>query len=303
MLFLISSIHAQGIATISQIKGGVLSGDFPLKNGDKLKEGDHILSMRSSSAKITLDDDTNIILGEESEINLKNHHSDKGSKKTLIKIIKGRIRVSVPRMILDHDLIEFSTPQLNLLVKASEFLVSSYTFGGSPSSDVLLIDGSLKITGAGFNSFKMKPAQYFNSQEFMRVGMKALKELSSKDFKFLKDNQLALMPDRDESGEIKDLNHSFKASKILLANSSRKSKPVIRNVVTKKKKSRSKTSVKGVLSFNYNLKREKGDILEAVVNRAKNRLANKCFYFMYLLDSKNKRVRKERKCDEYVYNL
>ncbi len=309
-------VHAQGIATVVKLKGSVLSDDFPLRLGDHLKEGDVISTKRASFIQLKFVDDTIVNLASDSELNLKSYRKIEGKRKNLIRLLRGKMRVVVNRMAQEKETLEFNTPQVSLGVKGTEFLVNSYTLGGSPSSDVLLIKGSLRTTGAGFNSFDMEPGQYFNSQSFVRSGMKALKSLNPRDLEVLKNSEEAFLPEIGEIGELKDLSKLLVGALIGISDTEKesvsiKNKPSPKKIIRKKTikkvtKSRSNSKVKGVLKFTYNLKKEKRDIRDAVLNRSKNKLENKCFYFYYkLLPGADgpERFRKERECDEYEYDL
>jgi hypothetical protein len=307
-------VHAQDVATVVKLKGSVLSDDFPLRLGDHLKEGDVISTKRASFIQLRFVDDTIVNLGSDAELNLKSYRKIDGKRKNLIRLLRGKMRVVVKRMAEEKETLEFNTPQVSLGVRGTEFLVNSYTLGGSPSSDVLLIKGSLKTTGAGFNSFVMEPGQYFNSQSLVRSGMKAIKLLSPSDLEVLKNNVEEFLPEIGEVGELKNLGKLLGGALFAIADTEKETVPIKKQSSPRKVKKKkaikkvpnSSSRVMGVLNFSYNLKKEKWDIQDAVLNRSKNKLENKCFYYYYKLlpgAGAPERFRGERECDEYEYDL
>jgi hypothetical protein len=89
-------------------------------------------------------------------------------------------------------------------------------------------------------------------------------------------------------------------------------KPKGKSVKKKKRSKRKvtkaskKTRVKGVTSFRYKLRNEKWDIRDAVLNRKSNIKNNLCFYFIYKKipgSGEAERFRRERRCNEFEYDL
>ena len=74
----------------------------------------------------------------------------------------------------------------------------------------------------------------------------------------------------------------------------------------RKKVRKSLSKVKGVTSFRYKLKNEKWDIRDAVLNRKSNIKNGICFYYIYKKlpgGNEPERFRRERRCDEFEYEL
>lgn len=315
-LFSISSALAK-VGTAIIIKGPVLKGDFPLQEGDPVEEGATITTKLGGFARLQMNDKTIINIGSESALLIRTYKREVNKRKNVIKLLQGQFRILVKEHALDGEQIQFDSQQVSLGVRGTEFLSNSYMVGGAPSTDTLLIKGSLKVSGTGFNSFMMEPGQYFNSQEIIRNGLKAIKKATPEVLDSLKENTESLLPKIQTAT-------GFVAPAIALASSlvpdielgsSRKKEERPKVLPAKKKeepkkvlkpKEAKKTSVKGPRQFSYDLRNEPWDIRDAVLNREKNKKENKCYYFFYKKlpgAGEPERFRRERDCDEFENDL
>ena len=327
-----SGVWAQSssVAKIIKLKGSIFRGSAPLLENDEIKEGDNLRTGKATYARLEFNDRTFVNLGSETEFHVKSYRVVDGKRKNNLKILKGKVRVWVNQFADPGEEINVYAQQVSLGVRGTEFLVNAYNFGGAPSSDVLLVKGSLKASGTGFNAFTMEPGQFFNSQDLLKNGMKALKTLGPEALKKLKGSMDSFIPELQTPNGLLDLSASTLGAATgavagmaagLMAGASSydkeeatapKEKPVAVKMTKtplkekKKKKAKKDTKVKGVLDFAYDLKNEKWDIRDAVMNRSKNLKENKCFYFFYKQlpgAGEPERFRRERDCDEYEYDL
>lgn len=320
---LFSSNILANVGTALIVKGPVFKGDFPLKKGEEIKEGDTIFTKSGGFVRFQMNDRTIINLGPESGFLVKSYKKVNKKRNHLIKLLKGKFRIIVKEMAMEGEKLQFDTQQVSLGVRGTEFLSNAYSIGGAPSTDTLLIKGSLKVSGTGFNSFTMEPGQYFNSQELLRSGMKALKKATPQVIDTLKENTEKLLPSLQSAagfvapavslaslisptfGSSNKSNEKKKEARIPLK--TKKKKPMKKKAAKKRmKKETKKSRVKGPRDFKYNLKEEPWDIRDAVLNREKNKSDNKCWYFFYKTlpgAGEPERFRRERDCDEFDFDL
>lgn len=328
---IISSTYSQGVAKIDLLKGGATSDNLPIRQGDFVKEGATIRTTKGSFLRLKFSDQTIVSLGPEAEFLIKSFRSVNKKRNNSLRLLKGKMRVLVNKFAEDGEKIQFNSGQVALGVRGTEFLVNTLQFGGAPSSDTLLIKGSLRASGPGFNAFTMSPGQYFNSQDLMRSGMSAVKKLGQEALKKLKESSEMFLPDLKTDAGLTNLTSALGlgsvvagaggtvvgAATALIPNASKGREkeakkeltPVAKKTVKKKKRVRKKkrnTKVEGPLSFRYNLKKEKWDIRDAVINRKKNKKNNKCFFYFYKSlpgAGEPERFRRERDCDEFENDL
>lgn len=314
-------VSAGPIGKVILLKGQALSGGFPIKIGSHIDEGNTVKCLKKSFIRLKMDDDTIINLGPESEIFFKSYREREGKRNNVARLIEGKMRVLVRRFATGREKIEFNTGLVSLGVRGTEFLVNAYPEGNVPINDTLLLKGKLNVAGAGFEGFEMKAGEYFNSQDLMRNGMSALKELSPNIIKSLLENDEELLPKLSGFGAVSDLNRAFNESLGLAGGSvigaiggaaflaPRKKKSAAAKkravkVMTDKRKSSSR--VEGVLNFKYDLMKEPWPIREALINSKKNKENNECYYFFYKKlpgAGEPELFRRERDCDEFDYEL
>jgi gas vesicle protein len=336
-LFLMSFTHAQGVATVNMLKGSAASNGLPLKEGDFVKEGATISTTKGSFLRLKFNDQTTVSLGSEAEFVIKSYRLQNKKRNNSLRLLKGKMRVIVNKFAEEGEKIQFNSGQVALGVRGTEFLVNTLQLGGAPSSDALLIKGSLRASGPGFNAFTMSPGQYFNSQDLMRSGMSAVKKLSGEALNKLKESGELFLPDLKTDAGLTNLSQALgfgsvvagaagalmgAASGLIPAGDSdkeaQKQKRLALQKVTaakkeaKKKKASSSrkvkrdTKVQGTLDFSYDLKKEKWDIRDAVMNRNKNKKKNICYYYFYKKlpgAGEPERFRRERDCDEFENDL
>jgi hypothetical protein len=309
------------VGTALIVKGPVFKGDFPIQKGEEIKEGDTVFTKSGGFARFQMNDKTIINLGPDSGFLVKTYKRVNKKRNNFIKLLKGKFRILVKEFAMEGEKLQFDTHQVSLGVRGTEFLSNAYSVGGAPSTDTLLIKGSLKVSGTGFNSFTMEPGQYFNSQDLLRSGMRALKKATPEVLDALKENAEELLPSLQTAagfvtpafglaslitpnfGSSKESNK--KEVKVPLKNKeeNKKQKKVSKNLTKKKEK---QSQPKGHSDFKYNLKEEPRDIRDAVLNREKNKKDNKCWFFFYKTlpgAGEPERFRRERDCDEFEFDL
>lgn len=308
------------VGSVSMLRGLALKGEVPLEIGDEVFEGDTIFTKNGAFIRLKMHDNTLVNLGPDSSLIIKSYKVVKEKRKNLIKLLNGKMRVMVREFAKEGESIQFDSQQVSLGVRGTEFLSNTYMVGGAPSTDTLLLKGSLKVSGTGFNSFDMEPGQYFNSQDIIRSGMSAVKKMAPELLRSLKESAETLLPTLQTSaGFISPVDAltsvlmpSFGSSGS--SNNDEEKKPSlpkegkknIKKVVAPKKNQPKKSRVNGPQGFQYDLKKEPWDIRDAVLNRDKNKAANKCFYYFYKKlpgSGEPERFRRERDCDEFEYDL
>lgn len=335
LVFLCSAVvaQAQGVATVDVLKGSATHNNLPLRKGDLVKEGSTVVTTKGSFLRLKFNDQTMVSLGSEAEFVIKSYRLVNKKRNNSLRLLKGKMRVLVNKFAEEGEKIQFDSGQVALGVRGTEFLVNTMQFGGAPSSDALLIKGSLRASGPGFNAFTMTPGQYFNSQDLMRSGMSAVKKIGGEALRKLKESGELFLPNLKTDAGLTNLSQALGvgssvagaagalmgAAGALLPggdDEAKKDKKVLREeaVATKPKthqkdksakKSRD-TKVEGPLDFRYDLKKEKWDIRDAVLNRKKNKKKNICFYYFYKKlpgAGEPERFRRERDCDEFENDL
>lgn len=322
LAFLLSFSAFANVGTAVIVKGPVFNGEFPLQKGDQVNEGDTIFTKSGGFVRFEMNDRTVINLGPESGLLLKSYKKENKKRNHLVKLLNGKFRVLVKEMALDGEKLQFDTQQVSLGVRGTEFLSNAYSVGGAPSTDTLLIKGSLKVSGTGFNSFVMEPGQYFNSQEIMRSGLKAVKKAAPEVLDALKKNGGELLPNLQSAagfiapavGLASLITPSFGASndskQAKIVGKVKKQEPKAEVASGKpeeaKQEKAKKPKAKKDTGFVYNLKKEPWDIRDAVLNRKKNKSENKCWYFFYKKlpgAGEPERFRRERDCDDFDFDL
>jgi|GEM_PF-1933784 len=315
-------VGAGPIGKVVLIKGQGLAAGFPIKMGSEVKEGDTVKSLKKSFIRLKMKDETIINLGPESEIVFKSYKVKDDKRNNVARLLMGKMRVIVRRFATGNEKIEFNTGLVSLGVRGTEFLVNAYPQGSVPVNDTLLLKGELIVSGAGFERFDMSAGEYFNSQDLMRNGMSALKNLKPKLIKRLLENGEELLPKLSGEGAISDLGRAFNESLGIAGagvtgaiGAAGMVRPVTKELASRKKKTKKPiekrtdevvSKVKGVLSFQYDLKNEPWPIRDAVLNSKKNKGNNDCFYFFYKKlpgAGEPELFRRQRDCDEFDYEL
>ena len=326
---------------VTLLKGAAFANEKVLKVGDSVNVRDTLKTMSNSYLKLEMVDATVIQMASLTNLTISSYSKRAQPRKNSISLIKGKLRVLVKQKAEDSELISFKANQISLGVRGTEFMLNAYESGGAQAVDTLLLKGELEVSGASFENFTLEKSQYFNSQAIERRGLSAVKKLETQLVrKILKDTDEFLPELRLENGHL-DLSKFFSqkmlgiipsgvfvdgvgsvAKGLNVANSGLtkaldsklfkksnkkrlKTKPNRERKIKKKRAKRrqpNKKAIQGVTRYKYNLRREKWDIRDAVLNRKSNIKNNICFYYVYKkLDGAEttERFRRERRCNEF----
>ncbi|MCP4913292.1 MAG: FecR domain-containing protein [Oligoflexia bacterium] len=322
------SILAGQAGVIIKLKGQVTLKDVLLQVNDIIQEGDIIKTGTKSFVQIKMNDNTQINLGPNSVFDINKYSPSGVERDNVLNLIKGKLRINILKKASGKEKITVKTGLISLGVRGTEILTSSYSVANSPSSDVLLTKGSVKVSGPGFNSFDLKPGEYFNSQDLFKNGLKAIKKANEKVLRSMRTSSDFLPNLQAPSGimnplssalgvlsapvAVQAIKNSFVPSLGSSDNSDSK-KTELEKVAVKEenepeqaKVDPTQSKVKGVKEYQYNLKKEPWEIRDAVMNYKKNKKDNKCWFFFYKKipgSGEAELFRRARDCDEYEYDL
>jgi hypothetical protein len=316
------------------VKGVVKVGDRAGSVGFELSSGDIIKTGKKSFVRLRLEDKTIMHIGPDSELNLKDIAATKTRpKKSLVHLMKGKARIWAHKRKHKDSALEVKSHQISMAVRGTEILTNVYPLGSGMSSDVLLAEGIVEVSGPGVNSFKLTQGQYFNDQGLYRQGLQAVKKLDPKQLEKLRSIKDKFIPNfHDINGQAIDLGNALSktlslpgvglpimaagvaasakaAAKLpaVMAEEEKKQKKKVKAVVRKKKKRKKVKKARGKWHhFEYDLAREPEDIREAVMNYEQNSKENNCFYYFYKSipgSGSKERFRRTRSCDDIDYDL
>lgn len=195
------------IGEIKALRGTVTINKMKKKIGDKIFEGDILKTKKKSFIKALMIDNTHIVLGQNSKIVFKSYHKSKKKRVHVVNFLKGKIRVLVKEKAKKGEVLQFNNRQVALGVRGTEFLTNIYKAKSGVTSDVLLIEGKMKVTGKGVKSFILKPKQYFNSSDLLKNGATAVKKASTGMLKALKSGDF--LPKLMQNGKLINLSKSL----------------------------------------------------------------------------------------------
>ena len=192
LLFLIFFVLIEAtwgsVGTVQLIKGSAQVGETPLAKGDPLQEGDQVSTAKESLIIIRMNDRTTLTLGPESKIIIAKYSNQNEPRNNYIKHLQGNLRSLVEKATSPDEKIRFDAQLISVGVRGTEFITNAYQVGGAPSTDTLLIEGSLDVTGPGFEPFTLEEGEYFNSQEITKLRNQAIKKASDSELKVLRNN-------------------------------------------------------------------------------------------------------------------
>tara|TARA_R110002072_G_scaffold64203_7_gene159885 strand:- start:47297 stop:48298 length:1002 start_codon:yes stop_codon:yes gene_type:complete len=323
-LFLSINSFSGEAGSIIKMKGSVTLKDVLLQVKDIVQEGDVIKTGDNSFVQIKMNDLTVVSLGSNSTFDIAKYAPKGSERKNVLNLLRGQLRINILKKATGKETIDIKTGLISLGVRGTEIITSSYTSANAPASDVFLTKGLVKVSGPGFNSFQLKPGQFFNSQDLFKNGLKAIKKANEKVLKSLKESNDFLPKLQSPSGVLKPLATSLGiiTGVSAVANTVKnafvpeldpnlaKQKTIIAKEDEKAAKKETfdptKTKVTGVKNFSYDLKKEPWEIRDAVINYERNKADNKCWFFFYKKlpgSGEEELFRRERDCDEFEYDL
>lgn len=301
------------IGKVHLIRGSALVDDTPLIKGDSLHEGDQITTLKESLVILKMNDQTTLTLGAESKLTLAKYSNPNESRDNLIKLLRGQMRALIEKRTSPDEKIRFDTQLISVGVRGTEFLTNAYFVGNAPSTDTLLLEGSLEVTGTGFEPFTLKEGEYFNSQEIVKMRSDAIKEANPQELEMLKTRKENFFPELQTPEGFRPLLLAIPLAisglpklDLIPEDSEKESKQVSLTSASENQKEFEQDKRPAPKEgFSYNLKLEPWDIRDAVLQskmNPKNKDKGKCYYFFYKRlpgSGKPERFRRERECNEF----
>ncbi|PIK16228.1 FecR family protein [Halobacteriovorax sp. JY17] len=282
----------------------------PLSKGSFLNELDIVTTGEKSLIKISFLDRTNLILGPNSELQIKKY--SKKDRRNIFNFIRGNFRAKIQEKVSENQSVQFLANQVSVGVRGTEFLANSYIANAKGVSDVALLEGNLKTTIAQTQEFTLKAGEAINTNTYQLS--KEVRRLDPKIVEKLLSDELSLLPNlADVTGKIKEMKDLFpdiSASspplpKVGVAiGSATGALGLILGGSEDEKEKEEKEKIK--IQERRNLKKEPSDIRDAILRREELRADNQCFYWFYKSlpgSGELERFRRERDCDEFDYDL
>ena len=295
MLFVFIEARAE-IGKVLVLKGQAsLKAGKALSVGALINEGDHIITASKSFIQVELLDQTKISLGGESEFVFEKASMETKNRKLLFNFLKGKMRAMIKNKADEEESIDFTAKAVSLGVRGTEFMVSSLH---GPHTDIQLLTGELEVDPSklksGMKKFTLNAGKSFNTEELLKKGLEAIKNIGPEMLQSLIDNPLKLAVS-DSNSVVKKGTMAVAVKKLL-----EKQEPATQKEEEKKPEKK----VGG--PWQYDLKKEKWDIRDNVLNRKNYLKNNKCFYYFYKKlpgSGEFERFRRERDCDDYEFDL
>ncbi|MAF77910.1 MAG: hypothetical protein CME63_06925 [Halobacteriovoraceae bacterium] len=310
------------VGEITSLQGQVRSQQQPLEKGAKINAPDLIETLNQSVVEILLTDETRIILGANTKLKLEKVQHQEMVRKDHFILLRGKLRVHMKRKRRLGEEIIYSTAMNQFNIFSTDFIIQTYEIESTPSTDALVLKGNIEVSGAGFEPFSLKTGEYFNSQVLVLKGKQSLMKLNDFGIEHFEKIDLENSAHQNffpplydaHSSSLKPIVFQNPTSHTLSAKESDRgqTKQVPTRRLPLKRVVRTSPPPKSVdythERYNYDVEREPQDIQEVLVNRRINLEKNRCFGFRYerirvLNKYTDKRIRFERKCDEFQYHL
>jgi hypothetical protein len=133
------------IGKIIKVKGTVLRNNQVAKEGDLLSEGDTIETKERAFARMKMEDETVINLGQKSKINLKDYKlNDPDNRIVDINLIVGKVKTHfVKKLEGNKGSLKVSTKLASFGVRGTEFITENTASG---KTKMLLLEGKVILT-------------------------------------------------------------------------------------------------------------------------------------------------------------
>jgi len=302
------------IGQVTLLKGAAFANEAPLKKGDILHidKASKIRTAKAAILHLRMSDAAQIILAPETEINIVRYSNSAQSIDNYFKLIKGKIRVSFKEKLNPDHKIRIDSQLIVLSIASigeTQFISSAYDVGGAPSTDTLLLKGSLEVSGAGFEPFTLNRSQYFNSQEIVKAGNRAIRKINYETLTSLREDESEFFIQLQTDTGFRGLHLSTPLTKEKKEEREKAIAKIMENRQKRIRKVQKKAQVQKVSksdAFKYDIEKEPLDIQEILKNRKNNKAQGQCFAFTYRKvpgSGEPQRFRRERNCDEFEYNL
>ena len=312
VLILTINCAMANIGQVTLLKGAAFANETPLKKGDVLHVGSKIRTAKAASLHLKMSDAAQIILAPETEIYIVRYSNSAQSVDNYFKLIKGKMRVSFKEKLNPDHKIRIDSQLIVLSITSigeTQFISSAYDVGGAPSTDTLLLKGSLGVSGAGFEPFTLNRSQYFNSQEIVKAGNRAIRKIDYEALTSLREDDSEFFTQLQTDTGFRGLHLSPPLTQEKKEQREKDIAVIMDNrqkrIRKEKMKSRVHKASKSVV-FKYDIEKEPQDIQEVLKKRKENKNQGPCFAFTYRKvpgSGITQRFRRERNCDEFEYNL
>ena len=211
LIFLFSIECFASIGKVTLVKGEVWAvrgqNKHTLALNDNLYSDDEIISQNRSLLKVTLNDETSIIIGPHSHF----HFTDvrlnkKGEGRSTYDITYGFIRAKFVRKKKEGE-VTFKTKNVAMGVRGTEFIIEVHDKDGKSHSKIALLRGKVDVEAfhpdkKKSHTFKLKKDHHFNSHTFEAKGIKhAHKKIQKKHLKGLNKNTAYFLHDVRHKGK------------------------------------------------------------------------------------------------------
>ncbi len=299
-LLLFPSLSFSQIAKLQFIKGNVYVGQLKAKAGMELKNNSIVSTFKNSVARIVYKDSSTVLIAPESKVKIT---LDNSTKVNLVDLIKGKLRSKVTPSQNKEVQFLFSSKNIAMGVRGTEFLFNNYYANGEQFSDAALLEGKLEISQNGQKLYNLKEGEYFTTNAVDKV-----KKLDSRVLEYLKKNPNDFLPNLITlSGVPINLLNALASvlPKVasIIPNSKKKESTEVLIAKDNKKQDEPKEEKKTTLVVEkpqIDLSKIPWDIRDAIEQKEQD--SDKCFYWFYKKlpgSNKKERFRRERDCDEY----
>jgi hypothetical protein len=320
ILFVLSTslFASESIGVIKKLRGEATvtrnNSQLKLSLSGEIFEKDKISTKASSFVKVLFKDQTSIIIGPNSEMEITSFSKTKSS---LYKFVRGKFRSKVSKKTNKENKVTFQTDLASLAIRGTEFLTNAYLVKGKGVTDTALLEGSIQTSIKNNSAFMLEQGQAFNTSKLAMN--KGVTKLDSSYIESLIKNENEFLPNiQNPDGSFNNLNEMFKnaTSKSISPTSSgaaiattvgigaAATATVINNKnanstaapVTKKKKQKKELDLKTL----------PWSIRDAILRRDDLKAENECFYWFFKRlpgGGEEELFRRERDCDEFEYDL
>lgn len=280
-----------------------------------IDDQDIVKTRDNSLVKISFTDKTNLILGPNSELQIKKFSTK--NRRNIFNFVRGKFRAKIQQKVQEGQSVTFQANQVSVGVRGTEFLANSYQINTKSVSDIALLEGKLSTAIVNTEEFTLKAGEAFDTSTYQLK--KKIRKIDQDTLKKLLANELELLPeflkvsdalDKDEDKE--DFSDKIQNSPTVSVPSLGVGVGVGMGVLSTPKTligaDNEAKEKKGVLKIEdkKNLKDEPSDIRDAILRRHELKAENQCFYWFYKRlpgSSEKERFRRERDCDEFEYDL
>lgn len=265
-------------------------------------EKDTIQTSKSSFLKIQFNDNSTIIVGPNSELEIQKFSK---TKKSVFKFIKGKFRSSISKRVTKETTVTFKTDLASLAIRGTVFLTNSYLVNGKSVTDTALLEGSIQTKIGQTKEFLLEQGQAFNTSKLAQS--KGLTKLDSEFVNKLLKNESHFLPNiQNPDGTFKEFKSIEKTNIPKNVKSSLPKAPIV--AVTAATTAVVKTPVlkKKNKQKRLDLVTLPWSIRDAILRRDELRKENECFYWIFKRlpgTGQPELFRRERDCDEFEYDL